>query len=34
MRERTTLAEDRGICCVVVEDDELRGMPSNHLRFF
>jgi endonuclease len=29
-----TLAEDRGIRCVVVDYDELRGMPSNHLRLF
>jgi endonuclease len=27
-----TVAEDRGIRCVVVDYDELRGMPSNHLR--
>jgi endonuclease len=29
-----TLAEDRGIRCVVVDYDELRGMPSNDLRLF
>jgi len=29
-----TLAEDRGIRCVVVDYDELRGMPSNHMRLF
>jgi Endonuclease NucS len=29
-----TLAEDRGIRCVVVDDDELHGMPSNHMRLF
>ncbi len=29
-----TLAEDRGIRCVVVDYDELRGMPSNEMRLF
>jgi endonuclease len=29
-----TLAEDRGIRCVVADDDELRGMPSKDLRLF
>lgn len=29
-----TLAEDRGFRCVVVDYDELRGLPSNELRLF
>ncbi|MGH3939041.1 MAG: endonuclease NucS [Pseudonocardiaceae bacterium] len=29
-----TLAEDRGIRCVVVDYDELRGIPSDELRLF
>jgi hypothetical protein len=29
-----TLAEDRGIRCVVVDYDELRGIPSTELRLF
>ncbi|MGH3930612.1 MAG: endonuclease NucS [Pseudonocardiaceae bacterium] len=29
-----TLAEDRGIRCVVVDYDELRGIPSSELRLF
>jgi endonuclease len=29
-----TPAEDRGIRCVAVDYDELRGMPSNDLRLF
>ncbi|MGH3767626.1 MAG: endonuclease NucS [Pseudonocardiaceae bacterium] len=29
-----TLAEDRGIRCVVLDYDELRGMPSTELRLF
>ncbi|MGQ0773437.1 MAG: endonuclease NucS [Pseudonocardiales bacterium] len=29
-----TLAEDRGIRCVVVDYDELRGIPSEELRLF
>jgi RecB family endonuclease NucS len=29
-----TLAEERDIRCVVVDYDELRGMPSNDLRLF
>jgi RecB family endonuclease NucS len=29
-----TLAEDRGIRCVVVDYDALRGMESSHLRLF
>jgi RecB family endonuclease NucS len=29
-----TLAEDRGIRCVVVDYDELRGTPSNEMRLF
>jgi RecB family endonuclease NucS len=29
-----TLAEDRGIRCVVLDYDELRGMPSNEMRLF
>ncbi|MBV9026531.1 MAG: endonuclease NucS [Streptomycetaceae bacterium] len=29
-----TLAEDRGFRCVVLDYDELRGMPSNEMRLF
>lgn len=29
-----TLAEDRGIRCVVLDYDELRGLPSNEMRLF
>ena len=28
------LAEDRGIECVVIDYDEIRGIESNHLRLF